>query len=66
MYFNSEEHKKQPERTVKQLYCHVKENTCLKLYLESHFWYYLFNLDLFPQVFFTVCETERNLQIFST
>lgn len=64
MYFNLEGHKKQPERTVKQLYCQVKENTCWKLYLESHFWYYLFNLDLSPQLFFTVRETERNLQIF--
>lgn len=64
MYFKLEGHKKQPERTVKQLYCQVKESSCWKLHLETQFLYYLFNLDLFPQLFFTVCETERNLQIF--
>lgn len=59
-----EEHKKQAARIVKQLYCQVKENTVWKLYLESNFWHYLFNFDLFPQLFFTVCETERNCKYF--
>lgn len=55
--------KRQTERTVKQLYFQVKENTGWKWYLESYFWHYLFNFDLFPQLFFTV-RCERNLQMF--
>lgn len=48
MYFNLEGHKKQAERTMKQLYCQIKENIGWKLYLEPHFWYHLFNFVLFP------------------